>query len=343
MTTLHNNLHRTAVYSFGRTRDQLILMPLEKNTDKLLKQLSALDAPEISVLSPEAARELSFTPPPEDDFEPVPVASVVERHISVGDAHGDQGAARELPIRIYTPLVKQGKGALVYFHGGGWVLGDLDSHDAICRRLSGGAGITVISVGYRLAPETVYPGPFNDCYAATTWVADNADLLGIDALRIAVGGDSAGGNLAAAVALKARDEAWPTLRFQLLIYPVTDARFDTASYRDNAWGYLLTRDTMMWFWDHYVPNESDRTQAYASPLRADSLTALPPALVMTAEYDPLRDEGEAYANALRSAGVQVTQTRYTGLIHGFFNMWDEVPASRAAMRAATTALSDALS
>lgn len=318
-------------------------MPLDKDTERFLDQLSALGAPELSNLSPEAARALSFAPPPEDDEqEPVPVASVTDRKIPGGDAQDRQGAAGEIPIRIYKPLVPSHKGALVYFHGGGWVLGDLDSHDAICRRLAGGAGITVVAVDYRLAPETSYPGPLNDCYAATTWVANNAELLDIDPMRIAVGGDSAGGNLAAAVALKARDEAWPTIRFQLLVYPVTDARFDTASYRDNATGYLLTRTTMMWFWDHYVPNPQDRLQAYASPLRADSLFALPPALVMTAEYDPLRDEGEAYANALRSAGVQVTQTRYPGLIHGFLGMWDTVPASRKAIRAATAALRDAL-
>ncbi len=318
-------------------------MPLEQDTAKLLQQLNALGAPDISTLSPETARTLSFTTPAgHNPLEPVPVARVVDRQIPGGNAQDIRGAASEIPIRIYTPLVPGSQGALVYFHGGGWVLGNLDSHDAVCRRLAGGAGITVISVGYRLAPETPYPGGLNDCYAATAWVANNAHLLGIDPLKIAVGGDSAGGNLAAAVTLKARDEAWPTIRFQLLIYPVTDARFDTASYRDNASGYLLSRDAMIWFWNHYVPNPDERTQAYASPLRADSLVALPPALVLTAEYDPLRDEGEAYANALRSAGVQVTQTRYPGLIHGFFDMWETVPASRGAVKAATAALRNAL-
>lgn len=315
-------------------------MPLDKDTAALLDQLEALGAPDISTLSPEAARLLSFAPPPdatpeEGDVEPVPVASVVDRTIP--------GDAKDIPVRIYSPLVRGSRGALVYFHGGGWVLGDLDSHDDICRRLAGGAGITVVSVDYRLAPETQFPGPLDDCYTATDWIANNAEELDVDAMKIAVGGDSAGGNLAAAVALKARDETWPNICFQLLVYPVTDARFDTASYRDNAKGYLLTRDAMMWFWDHYVPNPSSRTLAYASPLRADSLAMLPPALVLTAEYDPLRDEGEAYANALRSAGVEVTQTRYQGLIHGFFGMWDTVAASREAMRQATLALRQALS
>lgn len=314
-------------------------MPLDKDTAKLLQQLEALNAPELSMLTPEAARALSFDPPP---VEPVPVASVTDRLIPGGSASATEGAAQEIPLRIYKPLVAGGKGALVYFHGGGWVIGDLSSHDAICRRLAGGAGITVVAVDYRRAPETIFPGAVNDCYAATTWVANNADLLGIDPLRIAVGGDSAGANLAAAVTLKSRDEAWPTVRFQLLVYPVTDARFDTASYRDNDTGYLLTRRTMMWFWDMYVPNARDRTHQLASPLRADTLAGLPAALVLTAEYDPLRDEGEAYANAMRSAGVRVTQTRYPGLVHGFFGMWDTVPASRAAILEATTALRQAL-
>lgn len=314
-------------------------MPLDQDTANLLKQLEELGAPELSLLTPEAARALSFDPPP---VEPVPVASATDRMIPGGSASDTQGAAQEIPVRIYKPLVAGGKGALVYFHGGGWVIGDLDSHDAICRRLAGGAGVTVVAVDYRRAPETVFPGAVDDCYAATTWVANNADLLGIDPLRIAVGGDSAGANLAAAVTLKARDESWPNVRFQLLVYPVTDARFDTPSYRDNGTGHLLTRDTMMWFWDLYVPNALDRTHELASPLRADSLASLPPALVLTAEYDPLRDEGEAYANALISAGVEVTQTRYAGLIHGFFGMWDTVPASRAAILEATTALRDAL-
>jgi len=148
-------------------------MPLDKDTERFLGQLNALGAPDISELSPEGARALSFSPPPEDQ-EPVPVASVTDRKIPGGDAQDPQGAAGEIPIRIYKPLVPNHKGALVYFHGGGWVLGDLDSHDDICRRLAGGAGITVISVDYRLAPETTYPGPVNDCYAATAWVANNA-------------------------------------------------------------------------------------------------------------------------------------------------------------------------
>lgn len=327
-------------------------MPLDKNTANVLEQLKLTGAAELSDLTPIAARGLSFS---EQLEEPVPVASAEDRVIRTRDFPDanqtnmastfldSSGDNPDIPIRIYKPLVPTGKGALVYFHGGGWVLGSLDSHDTVCRRLSGGAGITVISVDYRLAPETPFPGGLQDCYTATRWVANNADQLDIDPLCIAVGGDSAGGNLAAAVAMLARDESWPTIRFQLLIYPVTDAKFDTASYRDNATGYLLTRKSMMWFWDHYVPSLTDRLHPLASPLRADTYAALPPALIQTAEYDPLRDEGEAYANALRSAGVQVQQTRYSGLIHGFFDMFETVPASRAAVREATMALRQALS
>jgi acetyl esterase len=243
-----------------------------------------------------------------------------------------------LAVRIYTPESPALAGALVYFHGGGWVFGDLDSHDETCRRLCREAELKVISVHYRRAPETTYPGAAEDCYAATAWVVENAARLGIDRDRIAVGGDSAGGNLAAATALMARDRGGPAIRLQLLIYPVTDARFDTGSYRENADGYLLSRRAMEYFWDQYVPDLQERTEPYAAPLRASDLNGLPPALVQTAEYDPLRDEGEAYAAALAKAGVAVQQTRYDGLIHGFFGMQDAIAAARPAMAEAVAAL-----
>jgi acetyl esterase len=245
---------------------------------------------------------------------------------------------------VYTPNTSDTTGgAIVYFHGGGWVLGDLDSHDAVCRALANASGSIVISTDYRLAPEHRFPAAADDAYAATRWVADNATLLRIDPKKVAVAGDSAGGNLAAAVTLMARDQAGPDLAFQVLIYPVTDANFDTPSYIENAVGYLLTRTGMQWYWNHYTA-EADRTNPYASPSRATTLGALPPALVITAEYDPLRDEGEAYATALRSAGVPTTLTRYPGLVHGFlgyFGIFDESRAAiaeiGAAVRAALTA------
>ena len=307
-------------------------MALDKDTAQVLEQMAG--GPPLNSLSVAQAREFELGAPP---LNSVRIAQVSNRRIP--------GLADDpdVALRIYQPEGYAGRGALVYLHGGGWVLGDIDSHDETCRRLADGAGVMVVSVDYRLAPEAQYPKPLDDCYAATLWVAANAGELGIDARRIAIGGDSAGGNLAAAVALRSRDEAiGPQLCFQLLIYPVTDADFETTSYKDNADGYFLTRDIMRWFWDHYVPEQADREAAYASPLRAASLSDLPPALVQTAEFDPLRDEGEAYATALTAAGVRVAATRYPGLVHGFFGMQDAVAAARPALLEATAALREAL-
>ena len=298
-------------------------MPVDQETQAVLDLLEQLGAADFSELSVQDARNLSLTPPPE---HPTPVGSVEDRTVPASEA--------DIPIRIYRPDAGGTTGALLYFHGGGWVIGDLESHDETCRILCAQADLTVVAVHYRRAPESPYPAALNDCYAATRWVADNAETLGVDAQRIGVGGDSAGGNLAAAVALKARDEGQPGIACQLLIYPVTDANFGTGSYEQNAEGYLLTRKGMQWFWDHYVPAIEDRAQAYASPLRAP-LENLPPALLQTAEFDPLRDEGEAYADRLKRAGNTVQQTRYDGLIHGYFGM-------QATVSKANTAISEAI-
>jgi len=192
--------------------------------------------------------------------------------------------------------------------------------DGICRALANGARCVAVSVEYRLAPEHRFPAAAEDAYAATCWVAANAASLGVDPARVAVAGDSAGGNLTAVVALMARDRGGPPLVQQVMIYPVTDSVFDTPSYRDNGSDYLLTKDAMVWFWGHYASSAADRVSPYAAPLRAETLNGLPPALVITAEYDPLRDEGEAYATRLRAAGVPTMLTRYPGMIHGFFGM-----------------------
>lgn len=285
-------------------------MPVDKDTQAVLDLLKQLGAPEFSTLTPDQARKLSLAPPP---AVPTAVHAVENRRIA--------GSQAEIPVRIYrADPARAHRGALVYFHGGGWVIGGLDSHDETARRLCAGSGCTVIGVDYRLAPETRYPGAMIDCFDATTWVAREAASLGIDPARIAVGGDSAGGNLAAAVALRARDTGGPAIAFQLLVYPVADANFETGSYRANATGYLLTRSGMQWFWDHYVPSAEARKEPYAAPLQAKSLRGLPPALVITAEFDPLRDEGEAYAEALAAAGVDTGLTRYDGVVHGFFGM-----------------------
>jgi acetyl esterase len=250
------------------------------------------------------------------------------------------GPDGDLLVRVYRPEVQGDLPCLVYFHGGGWALCSIETHDATCRKLANGAGCAVVSVDYRLAPEHRFPAAAEDGYAATRWVADHADALGVDRGRIAVGGDSAGGNLAAVIALMARDRGEPRLCHQLLVYPITDHDFETGSYRDNAAGPLLTRSMMQSFWNFYVP-DGDRSDPYVSPLRADDLSALPPATIVTAEYDPLRDEGEAYAARLREAGVAVTASRYDGMIHGFFGFDEILPAARRAVDDASSALREA--
>ncbi|MDT7565509.1 MAG: acetyl esterase [Pseudonocardiales bacterium] len=251
--------------------------------------------------------------------EPVEVASVQDRTVP--------GPAGEIPVRVYTPAGEGPFPVVVYFHGGGWVIGDLDVVDQPCRQLASAAGAIIVSVDYRLAPEHRYPAAFDDSYAATVWVGAHAAEIGGDPARLAVAGDSAGGNLAAAVALAARDRGGPELAAQLLIYPVTDFNFGTASYQDNREGYVLTKGSMQWFWAHYLGAQDLDKDPYACPLRADSLVGLPPAYVATSEYDPLRDEGEAYARRLEEAGVAVTAKRFDGMLHGFFWMLAAVPSA----------------
>jgi acetyl esterase len=231
----------------------------------------------------------------------------------------------------------------LWFHGGGWVVGDLESADATARHLTLGAGCVVVSVDYRLAPEAKFPGPAEDCYAATRWVADHAAEIDVASNNLAVGGDSAGGNLAAGVCLMAKDRGGPRLGMQLLVYPVTDQNFQTDSYIENAEGYSLTRETMIWYWDHYLANDADANNPYAAPLLAQDLQGQPPAVIITAEYDPLRDEGEAYAQRLEAAGVPATYTVYPGMIHGFFGMSAVVDKGKDAIALASAALNSALS
>ncbi|TME90958.1 MAG: alpha/beta hydrolase [Chloroflexi bacterium] len=252
------------------------------------------------------------------------------------------GPAGPIVVRIYTP--KGGQAALpglVYLHGGGWARGSLQTHDIVCRSLANGAGCVVVSVDYRMAPEHRFPAAFEDSLAATRWVAEHAAELGIDPRRLAVGGDSAGGNLAAAVALAARDAGGPSLVHQLLIYPVTDYNFDTRSYADNAEGYMLTRAAMQHYWRLYLRDGSDGADFRASPLRARDFGNLPPALVITAEFDPLRDEGRAYADRLREAGTPVLYREYPGMVHGFVTSAGVLDAGKQAVREAAAALKDA--
>ena len=248
------------------------------------------------------------------------------------------GPAGKIPVRIYTPAGKAPRPGIVFFHGGGFVVCDLDSHDATCRELANGADCVVVSVDYRLAPEAKFPAAPEDCYAATQWVSREAEQLGIDPARIAVAGDSAGGNLAAVVAMMSRDRGGPSLVHQLLIYPVTDNRFDTTSYKDNGSGYFLSANMMRWFWHHYLDSEADGDNPLASPLRARDLSDLPSATVLTAEYDPLRDEGRAYAKRLQEAGVATAHTNYPGVFHGFIGMTEQIPRARQAVEEACAAL-----
>jgi len=227
---------------------------------------------------------------------------------------------------------------MVFFHGGGWVIGNLDTHDRLCRQLTNVAGCVVVAVDYRLAPEYPFPAAPEDAYLATRWVAENASAIGGDSAHLAVGGDSSGGNLAAVVALMARDRGAPPLVHQLLVHPVTDAPSDSGSYRENAEGYFLTAAMMRWYWKQYLGSNTDCRHPYACPLRAADLSGLPPALVITAEFDPLRDEGETYAARLRAAGVHVQLRCYPGMIHGFFAMTTHLGQARKAMRETAASL-----
>jgi acetyl esterase len=227
------------------------------------------------------------------------------------------GPAGELPLRVYRPEGSTPLPVIVYFHGGGWVTGDVEIVDKPCRTLANATGAVIASVEYRLAPETKFPGAVEDCFAATTWVAEHAEKFGGDPARVGVAGDSAGGNLAAVVAQLARGINRPRLALQLLIYPATDATTEWDSTTENAEGYLLTKAAIEWFGGHYLNRPEDAEDPRFSPLRAASLAGLPPAIVVTGGYDPLRDEGRAYAAALREAGVTVTESHNEGMVHGF--------------------------
>ena len=257
---------------------------------------------------PAAVRAMiALTPRPQGEA----VTGVEDRTVPANGA--------EIPVRIYRPDdARAAKPAFIWFHGGGWVIGSLDGADFGCRMMANASGCVVISVDYRLAPEHKFPTAVDDCMGVTQWIAENGASLGVDGSRLAVGGDSAGGNLAAVVSQLARDAGGPSLSFQALVYPVTNYDYGTDSYRENAAGYLLERASMEWFWGHYLRSEADGASAKASPLRHTNLTGLPPAIVITAEFDPLRDEGETYAERLRAAGVPVELMRFAGEIHGFY-------------------------
>ena len=289
-------------------------MPVHTQIQQVIDALAASELGPVHALTPTEARVQYERMVKARGIAPTPVGAVEERAIP--------GAAGDLPVRIYRPDVDAPDlPTLVYYHGGGHVIGNLDTHDAVARNLCNGAGCVVVSVDYRLAPEHRFPAAAEDAFAAVQWCAAHGEAIGIDPLRMAVGGDSAGGNLAAVAALMARDAGGPVIRLQVLVYPVTDYACDTASYRTYAQGYgMLEARSMHWFRDHYLRGEADRHDWRAAPLRAGDLAGLPPALLLTAQCDVLHDEGEAYAHRLRAAGVDVEYRDCEGMIHGFFTM-----------------------
>lgn len=296
-------------------------MPLHPQAQAVADFYAAIRTTPFEELSPTEARALYSA-------GQVPSTEVVHeiRDIQAGS----------IPCRLYRPSANTDLGLLVFFHGGGWVIGDLNSHDGVCRSLANKSGHAVLSVDYRLAPEHKFPAAFDDCVAAVKWAFEHSKALGIDNSRMAVGGDSAGGNLAAAVALA---EVVP-LKFQMLIYPAVDMRMESPSISENANAPILTKAVMAWFVAHYINGDADKANISASPMLAsdEQLKKMPPAIVITAQFDPLRDEGEAYGKRLVENGVSTTITRYNGAFHGFFNMITILDDAQSAHAQASTLL-----
>ena len=311
------------------------MSPFHPDAQRLLEMVRLANRPPFETLTPAEARDVYsagrkvLQPPPED------VAETRDTTI--------EGPAGPIPIRLHRGA-DTGAGplpGLLYLHGGGWVIGDLDSHDGVCRRLANAAGCWVMAVHYRLAPEHPFPAAVEDCAAALAWLAANAPDLGIDPGRLAVGGDSAGGNLAAVLALMGRDGTLPATRFQMLLYPVTDFAMTSPSFARVTEGVPLTATTMRWFADHYMPDPAQRADWRASPLLAPSLAGTPPAFVLTVGHDPLADEGRAYAARLEAEGVRVTALHLSDQIHGIATMTRFIAAGDAALDAAAASLRDA--
>ena len=292
-------------------------MPVNPALIPILEAMAPMAGLDWSTMHVDVARSIMDTPMTEG--EPLAMARVEDILLPLD--------GRSIGARLFVPLGGDGAVPLtVFFHGGGWVLGTLDTHDSTCRELADSSGSAVLSVDYRLAPENTYPGPLNDCYDALVWAAENCESLGLDVSRMAVAGDSAGGNLAAAVAILARDRNGPALRHQALIYPITEADFGNGSYTENGAGeYYLSTAMMQWFWAQYLGKTTVDAAPLATVLRTPNLAGLPPATVLTAEFDPLRDEGQAYAARLAAAGVATDHATAPGMIHGFFSMTAMVP------------------
>ena len=303
-------------------------MPLDPQIQAMRDQRERDNVPPLYTMSLAEARAEDLASIRASGGEPEAVHEVTSLTIP--------GPGGELPLRLYRPAGDRPLPVLCYFFGGGWVLGAIDTADGVSRSLANSSGALVAVAGYRLAPEHPFPAAIDDCYATVRWVAEHADEIGADRARLAVGGDSAGGNLAAAVALRARDSGGPALAGQLLVYPNTDQLADDESMRAADDPFLFNRHSVAWYRQHYLTDPGDVASPLASPLRAESLAGLPPALVITAEFDPLRDQGEAYARRMAGEGVQVELSRYPGMAHGFFTMAGTVDASRAAIAQAAS-------
>ncbi len=307
---------------------------LDPQITALLEQMQEQGVPPVETMTPTRAREVKnpvfskLAAPAED------LAGVEDLLIP--------GKGVEIPIRIYTPLGRGPFPILVYFHGGGWLIGNLDTHDSVCRSLANRSGCLIVSVDYRLSPENKFPAAVEDAYAATKWVADNAARISGDAGRLAVGGDSSGGNLATVVCLLSRENRAPSIGLQVLIYPVTDvSSLDTNSYHRHGEGYVLTRNSMRYYRDHYITNQEELRNPLVSPLLAENLKGLPPAFILAAEFDVLLDEVEGYARRLQEAGVSVQFSLFNGLIHGFFCWGGVVDRARDAIDETASALRSA--
>ncbi len=297
-------------------------MPVHPAVQALLDQVAAQNSPPLSDQGVEVVRQGYIAARAFLSKKPE-VANVEDRAIP--------GPAGDIPVRVYTPAGEAPHPVLVYYHGGGWVIGDLETSEGISRAFANAAACIVVSVGYRLAPEHKYPAAVDDAFAALNWVAEHAAELGGDAKRIAVFGESAGANLSAIVAQLAKEAGGPTLAYQVLAYPVTNMAFDTESYQTNGDAYYLTEESMRWFWGLYLNDESEGADPKASPLLREDVSGLPPGIVLTPEFDPLRDEGEAYGKRLQEAGGDFEIWRAEGMIHDFLGMTNILPEAKSAI------------
>jgi acetyl esterase len=304
-----------------------VKVPLNPQVSELLHTISEkmkeLNHPPLDILTPEQSRE--FYKSAREFFTTISVGGLVVEDKFIPSSEG-----HDIPVRIYTPNGEGPYPVLIYSHGGGWVFGDLDSADNLCRHLSKHAGIVVVSVGYRLAPEHKYPSAFRDVIESIKWTFRNRERLKGDIKRIAVGGESSGGNLAAAAAIYFRGSEEYKLFLQVLITPVMDYNFDTLSYRENH-TYNLTNEKMKWFWGHYLNDPSEGSEVYVSPLRVHTMESLPNTLLVTAEFDPLREEGLAFGERLKKAGINVELLHYEDMVHSFINMIGTVDEAKRAL------------